>query len=89
MSNPRAKAERSRAKDMRQMPAHDGVMKGKRRKRDKPYVVWHWWGMYGWGWIADKRFASMTDARKHVAKLQRNYTINRNTQCLVIGIEQD
>lgn len=39
MSNARAKAERSKAKDARQTPAQDGGCNGAKRKR-KPTRVW-------------------------------------------------
>ena len=51
MSDPQAKASRSKAKDARQTPAPDGVCTGPKRKpkKEKP------WGVYGPLFYHDKR----------------------------------
>jgi hypothetical protein len=40
MSDPRSKAERSKAKDIRQGLPQRAVVRGKKKRIDKPYQVW-------------------------------------------------
>lgn len=45
MSNPRAKAERAKAKDIRQgkIEQRGALPKNRKQKADKPYSVWTYW----------------------------------------------
>ena len=48
MSDPRAKAERSKAKDARQQAAPDAPSNGRKRKRKKPFWFEVTLSMFGW-----------------------------------------
>ena len=82
MSDPRSKAERSRAKDLRQGLPQRSVIHGKRKPVDKPFRVYQrhtWVGGFaepepkGWWFSADwrysnKRFATAELANDYVEK---------------------
>ncbi len=89
MSDPRSKAERSKAKDIRQGAPQRAVIHGKRKKTEKPYQVWR---RYIWtgddirtaAWYADwlhhadwrytyHRFATLELAQQYIEKEQRSF----------------
>jgi len=71
MSDPRAKAERSAAKDNRQMPAPDAPSTGRKRSKatDKPWCVKTVFRFSKHPY--SRRYAKETDARKVYDKLVR------------------
>jgi hypothetical protein len=82
MANPRAKAERSKAKDKRQMPAKDCTPKRAPGKKDKPVVVEyrHKPGYYAstlpWGvreWTRYGRYRTVDEARTMIENCERKH----------------
>lgn len=83
MSNPRAKAERSRAKDARQLPAQDleppqrfRPRLPKRRRPERSYVVEH---LSRWlkDWMVVGRYRTLEEAEIVRAKWTRVYGEDR------------
>lgn len=75
MSDPIAKAERSKAKDARQMPAPDrAVRRGRKKRPHRPWVLWEkpgrwfgWWkaGKYTDKWLAERAFYLRERKQQH------------------------
>lgn len=72
MSDPRAKAERSEAKDIRQGVQPQTERPQRVRKRiEKPFEVWHYWSLYRGYWRRDHKYATREQAEAHIAKWLR------------------
>lgn len=77
MSDPIAKAERSKAKDERQMPAPDAKPKHKAKKA-KPWRVDYRWkdethGFYAHGWAKFGCYRTQKEAEKAIRDNARKY----------------
>lgn len=71
MSNPRAKAEQSKAKDARQSPAPDKVVsKDKKPKNKKPYIVMYKYktGIFSKEWMLFGKYSSIKVAESVIEK---------------------
>lgn len=75
MSDPIAKAERSRAKDIRQgiEPQRERPQR-KRKKIDKPFRVMMKWLFWKSGEWCVGRFATREQAERHIEKCLRGYS---------------
>ena len=92
MSNPRAKKEKSLAKDARQLPVEDGKIGSKKRKQHKPICVYYYMDykppLGGWSW--PHRFATIEQARKYVEKEQRSFGASMfKSTYLIISMLED
>lgn len=77
MSDPRAKAERSKAKDIRQGITEQRPVSSKSQKK-KPWVVRaNWAGVFHWRETLIGRYAKLSDAEKAAdAALKKSYYTN-------------
>jgi hypothetical protein len=85
MSCPRAKAERSKAKDLRQIPAPDGPSNGKKKKRRRgPWCVLErvkpdtprnsiFRQLFGRDWTVIKRYADPLIAENYVVNMSSKH----------------
>lgn len=77
MSCPIAKAQRSKFKDARQSPAPEKRMKGKRSKKNKPFIVEYRWN-YGSisrrkAWMKWGAYKTLEIAEKVISDAKRKY----------------
>ncbi len=75
MSNPRAKAERSKTKDLRQMPVQDKRIKSRSKKKKPVVVEYRWrypvWKWMGKGWSTFGRYRSIEIAEEVMNNQER------------------
>ena len=86
MSDPITKAERSKAKDLRQSPAPEKqkFRKNRKRKKDKPYIVEERWNLDwtlssftpDWGntWRKFGAYATLEEAERVASKQRLKYS---------------
>lgn len=74
MSNAQAKAERSKAKDIRQgvAPQKENPERGKKKQKDRPWRVLTVW-IFSKTWWCCHRSKTKEAAEKWIAKSQRSY----------------
>ena len=78
-----AKAERSKAKDARQMPAPNKPCMGKNKKRKKhrPFIIMYKFAWAGWsdiGWWTLGKYTTLEFARTSVSTHKRKWGDTRN-----------
>lgn len=78
MSDPRAKAERSKAKDARQIPVLDKETKRKPSKKIKPFTVMYKWVKPTWfkwahDWRLMGRYRTKEIAEKAISDSERKH----------------
>lgn len=75
MSDPRSKAEQSRAKDIRQgIREQRERIPAKRKKIEKPFRVMMKWTFWKSGEWCVGRFATRDEAERHIEKCLRGYS---------------